>query len=164
MKNFEIVFGDNKKYWISRSIAATTIVTAMDKDENLKFLVVKRGSTVSNSNKWSLPGGFLDYDEDLPECAVREVLEETGLILSKDNLSFQYLHSAPTERQNVVAVYSANVEIPIEEIKLFPQEGEVSEIKWITIEEALSLDWAFDIYKEIVPIMKKIHEYVYLAF
>lgn len=163
MKNFQIII-DQEKFWISRSIAATTIVTAMDKNETLKFLVVKRGNSVDKSGRWSLPGGFLDYHEDLTQCAVREVYEETGVKLSPDNLTLQYLHSAPTENQNVVAVYSVNVETPIEEIKLIPQEGEVSEIKWITIEEAQSLDWAFDIYNEIVPIMKKIHEYVYLAF
>jgi len=28
---------------------------------------------------WSLPSGFLEWDEDIRDCAVRETLEETGL-------------------------------------------------------------------------------------
>lgn len=31
-------------------------------------------------NKWDLPKGKLDPEETLPECALREVREETGLI------------------------------------------------------------------------------------
>ena len=163
MKNFQIVI-DQEKFWISRSIAATTIVTAMDKNEILKFLVVKRGNSVNKSGKWSLPGGFLDYHEDLTQCAAREVFEETGVKLPADKLTFQYLHSAPTENQNVVAVYSYNEDTPIEEIKLIPQEGEVEEVRWITIEEVKTLDWAFDLYKEIIPIMLKMYEYAYIPF
>jgi 8-oxo-dGTP pyrophosphatase MutT (NUDIX family) len=41
---------------------------------------------------WGLPGGVLELDETLPACAVREVLEETGL------------HVTPTR---VVGVYSS---------------------------------------------------------
>ena len=37
---------------------------------------------------WRLPGGGLEPDESLTECAVREVLEETGIAITVTNVAF----------------------------------------------------------------------------
>jgi len=50
-------------------------------------VIVRRGSEVllvkrrhePYRGKWTLPSGFIEYDEDMREAAVREVEEETGL-------------------------------------------------------------------------------------
>ena len=46
---------------------------ALLRDE--RILLVKRG----DSGKWTMPGGTLDFGESMPECAVRELREETGM-------------------------------------------------------------------------------------
>ena len=40
-------------------------------------------SRLSNSGTIALPGGHLDYGETFEQCAAREVLEETGLIVEE---------------------------------------------------------------------------------
>ena len=60
---------------------------------NNKILLIKRGSSSSEANKWAIPGGFIDtsakkgepfrMDKELPkQAALRELEEETGLDLS----------------------------------------------------------------------------------
>lgn len=53
-------------------VPATTVVVP---DEDRRVLLIRR----SDNGMWALPGGTMDLGESLPETAVREVKEETGL-------------------------------------------------------------------------------------
>jgi 8-oxo-dGTP diphosphatase len=46
--------------------------------DDLSVLLIKRGSPPF-LDRYALPGGFVDYGEDLDTAVVREVAEETGL-------------------------------------------------------------------------------------
>ena len=45
-----------------------------------KILVGKRSA--KHAPYWSIPGGHLEAGESFAECAIREVAEETGLVIS----------------------------------------------------------------------------------
>ena len=61
-------------------VAATCIV-----ERDCKVLMIKRGNQ-PGIGLWSMPGGYVDQGEIVEEAAVREVQEETGLVVEVDDL------------------------------------------------------------------------------
>ncbi len=59
-------------------------VAAIIKKENKVLLAKRLGS--HGLNTWGFPGGKLEFNETFEECVVREVSEETGLIIK--NIKF----------------------------------------------------------------------------
>lgn len=56
----------------------TDIVVFTFRDERLQVLLIRRGEAPFKG-QWALPGGFLRPDEELEDCARRELSEETSL-------------------------------------------------------------------------------------
>lgn len=54
---------------------------------------------------WMLPGGGLDFGESFEECAVREILEETGLHISIERMLYLSEAICPRGSRHVVNVY-----------------------------------------------------------
>ena len=47
---------------------------------------IKADSQLHGEGTWTMPGGKLDFHEQLEDGAFREVIEETGIRVAKDNL------------------------------------------------------------------------------
>jgi len=95
-------------------------------------------------NDWSLPKGKVDPGENWKEAAVREVLEETGCVgkIKKYAGSISYLLDG---KPKVVLFW--HMEIKSE--KPDQMNGEVDEVRWLTVEEALKImDYADE--KELI--------------
>jgi 8-oxo-dGTP diphosphatase len=69
---------DMYSYRYPHPAVTTDIVVFTIADGSLKLLLIKRGQE-PYKGVWALPGGFLEPDEGLKECAQRELREETGL-------------------------------------------------------------------------------------
>ncbi len=61
-------------------LTADAIVFATTKEGTFVLLIERKNEPFKG--KWAFPGGFLEEDETLLECSIRELYEETGLDLS----------------------------------------------------------------------------------
>lgn len=109
----------DRKHWVS--VAAAIV----DGD---RVLAIRR----RDNNKWEPPGGTLEPDEPILEGLRREVLEETGIHVSRPELSGVYKNMA---RQIVALVFRCDLQGAIE-----PRTtAEAAEIRWLTRAEVVEL-------------------------
>ncbi|MBI5613396.1 NUDIX hydrolase [Candidatus Gottesmanbacteria bacterium] len=106
------------------------------------LLLGKRRENMMEGGKWGLPGGFLDRDETLEQCVLREVLEETGW--KGKVVSLFRINSNPNrpkeDRQNVAFDFIVS---PLE--KIGEGDNESTKVEWVPIEKLWNLDlFAFD--------------------
>ncbi|WP_439184411.1 NUDIX domain-containing protein [Carboxylicivirga taeanensis] len=94
--------------------AVTTDVLVVARFPRPKLLLIQRGNEPFKG-LWALPGGFVDMDEDLPQAALRELKEETGI----DSLPIQQFKTygavgRDPRHRTISIVYMAVVDQPIE--------------------------------------------------
>ena len=144
--------------WVARNIAALVMVVGYNKQDKPHILANVRGPKTPDPEFrgcWCMPCGYLDYNETIREAAVREVFEETGVKLNPKNLILFYINDNPKEdkRQNVTFRYRYTIKEDIENIKLTSknsEDKEVSDIKWIPVNEINNYKWAFNHDKIII--------------
>jgi len=87
---------------------------------------------------WTFPGGFVDLDEEVPEAALREALEETGCGGEIERLVGVYNSLGPRGKRVVIIVYAVQL----------TRGGtggseEVAEVRWFTRDELPWDEFAF---------------------
>lgn len=111
------------------------------------LLLEKRAGPILESGKWCLPAGFIERDETLKECIIRELKEETGW--EGEVVSLFCINSNPDrpheDRQNIAVEFIVK---PIR--KTGEKDRESSKVEWIAIDKLLPFDqYAFDHGKTI---------------
>jgi 8-oxo-dGTP diphosphatase len=113
-------------YYLNPIPAVSVLVVDGD-----NFLLGRRSETSFRGSKWSLPCGYIEYNEDFLTAALREVKEETGL-----QIEIQSIISVMTnyfiDRQTLVVVLLAKV---IGNRQLNNFDKEMTELKWFSSQE-----------------------------
>ena len=93
--------------------AVTADCVVMTKEENPKVLLIERGADPFKGC-WAFPGGFMNMDETTEQCAIRELEEETGLVVTELHQIGAYSKVDRDPRGRTVTVaYLAIVDAPI---------------------------------------------------
>ena len=120
------------------SIKPAAAVALFDGDG--RILLLRR----KDNDKWTMPGGAMDFGESLAECAVREVREETGFDIGISGLIGTYTdpnvliaYSDGEIRQEFTLVYAAKIKSG--ELTI---DHESKEAVWVSIADGLRLPLA----------------------
>ena len=120
----------------------TVDVIAIDTSHKFirKILLIKRVNDPFKDH-WAIPGGFINYDEELETAAAREFSEETGLVSPSTSMSLLGVYSKidRDERHCISHVYYTHSWAG----KLNAGD-DAKETKWFEIYEAEKMKLAFD--------------------
>ena len=124
-------------------LTADCVVIGRREDDSRSLLLIRRGNE-PYKGKWALPGGFMEMDETLEQCARRELQEETGCEWSgplTELGSFSRVDRDPRGRTVTVAFMAEMEEMSV------AGGDDAREARWFPLSQLPSL--AFD-HEEIV--------------
>ncbi|MEX2353441.1 MAG: NUDIX domain-containing protein [Gammaproteobacteria bacterium] len=128
---------------------STDIVIFTLLEKQLKVLLIQRANDPFK-DQWSLPGGFVEIDEDLEDAALRELREETGVtgVYLEQLYTFGKPDRDPRERVISVAYYAL---VPGEHIQI-QAASDAKNVGWYPCKDLPAL--AFD-HRQIIDMAWK---------
>jgi len=138
-----------------RGLRHVTVGTIAVNGKN-QVLLVKRAQNIHNGGKYTIPGGFLDRDENTAVGSLRELKEETGY--NGEIVSLFRVNDNPNrpkeDRQNVDFIYI--VKVVSGERK---DNREVENIQWFGLKDLPpDDDFAFDHRDSILKYFQHLKE------
>lgn len=112
--------------------------------EGDSVLLGKRTDRSFAPQKWCLPGGFVEFDEDFLSAAIREVREETGLQVAIRSILSVVSNFLAAELHTLVVVLLADV------VGGKPAAGDdLEELRWVSLRGPFP-DLAFEADRHII--------------
>jgi 8-oxo-dGTP pyrophosphatase MutT (NUDIX family)/phosphohistidine phosphatase SixA len=134
-------------------LAAGAVCWKVTPKGKLRILVVHR----TRLKDTSLPKGKLDPGETLPETAVREIAEETGLIVGLGAPLGIVEYAMPNGREKKVYYWSAEVDPLAIANSTFVSNDEIEQLTWMSVKKARAqLSFAADL--DIVERFAELYE------
>jgi ADP-ribose pyrophosphatase YjhB (NUDIX family) len=119
---------------------------------NNRILLVKHRK--NGKEYWLLPGGGLENNETIENCAVREIREETGLNISLGKLVFTSESINPDGSKHIVNMFFMGFLKDIE-FNLCVQDRTIVDLKFFTREELTDIVMYPNIKKEFLDAWDK---------
>lgn len=123
--------------------AVTTDCVVITRETESKVLLIQRGNE-PYKGCWAFPGGFMEIDETLEECAIRELKEETGLVVTHDEIfpigTFSRIDRDPRGR-TISLAFLTLVDAPIS----VAAQDDAAKAEWFPVNKVPQL--AFDHYE-----------------
>jgi isopentenyldiphosphate isomerase len=129
------------------------VINAWIINDEHKILLTQRHPEKTWPLKWECTGGSVTAGEDSLAGALREVEEEIGIKLTKENGK---LIDSIIRKDDIKDIYIFNENVNIKEAKL--QKNEVINIKWVTKEEFDTMVKNEEIAEPILYDMEKLKE------
>ncbi|MDL5158809.1 NUDIX hydrolase [Actinomycetospora termitidis] len=123
-----VVCGQGHRHW-GRFGAAGLLL-----ESDGRILLAHRIFWSHHGNTWGIPGGARDGDETAVETALRETAEETGLDPAR-----VVVGNVSTDDHGGWSYTTVHATLD-EPVPLTPQDGEASELRWVTVEGVGDLD------------------------
>ena len=92
-----------------------------------RVLLLKRKGS-HGEGTWAPPGGHVEFGESLEECAMRETLEETGIVISKVHFVAITNDVFASEQQHYVTVWMEAAHASGQAVVAYPER--VQEVAW----------------------------------
>ena len=128
----------------------TAIISPSEAERNI--ILLTRRTVEPFRGFWCFPGGHIDSGETAENAVIREAAEETGLDLESPEFLGYCDEIFPEFNFHAVVLMFHGTGTG----SLSPQEGEVSDISWLSIREARSLKLAFN-HQEV---LKRYEQYL----
>lgn len=118
--------------------------------KNKRLLVLKYSNYYNHSavnQRYVLPGGRPNKDETLTEALIREVREETGLVIAVlEPIHLDLFVNKPNGKIRPILFLNCQI-IEDNDIKL---SEEHEDYKWVSFDEAGLLDWVDDCFRRFL--------------
>lgn len=126
-----------------------TTVAAIIIDRDQHILLTKR-NIQPYKGEWCLPGGHIDQFETAEDAIVREVKEEVGVDFE---CSFYKYFDEIIPENDIHAVVLVFIGKHFGNVKI--DNNEVAEVKWFSLDQALSINLAFKNRSILVDLKKQ---------
>lgn len=125
----------NDKRW---GLAVKAIVT----DDNRQVLVLQRSAHSARfAGTWEFPGGKVDAGEDFDAALLREVAEETGLIIALEKVAGATHYEMPAIR---LAVLFVEARLVSGQVRL---SNEHDDYRWVPLTDLTRLDMSEQLHE-----------------